>query len=103
MKVWHILGAVWLVSGELALAETKASAKPAPVGMEEQLVEGVTCTQGKETRRLEVQTKEAGCRLFYTKGGGTNEIGASRNGVDLCKNTLKGVRMNLEKAGYKCQ
>jgi hypothetical protein len=104
MRTWWFfeLGLVLMGVGfsQIALAEKKSSAAPA---MEEQVIEAVSCTQGKEARRLEAQTKEAGCRLFYTKSGKTSEIAQSRNTVDLCLKTLQQVRGNLEKAGYKCK
>lgn len=97
-KLVGAVGVLWLVAGaSLTSAETKSAAT------EEQLVEGIACKNGKESRRLEVHTKDAGCTLQYTKGGKAQEVANSRHGVELCKSKLVQVRTTLEKGGYKCE
>lgn len=73
-----------------------------PDAEEEQVVESVKCGREKDQRKLEVQTRKTGCTLQYLKEGKTNEIAASRRGVDLCQDMLKKVRARLESSGYKC-
>jgi hypothetical protein len=70
---------------------------------EVQIVEAFDCANGKDVRRLEAQTKEAGCILLYTKFGNTSQIGNSRRGVELCREKLKAVREKLERSGYACK
>lgn len=82
-----------------ALAEKKAG----QVEEEVQIIEAVDCANGKDQRRLEAQTKGAGCALLYTKYGKTELIGQARRGVELCREKLKSVRSNLERGGHKCQ
>ncbi len=99
-----------LVISSASLAETSGGAPknapktpPVPAAMEEQLVQGVSCKNGAETRRLEVHTKDAGCVLQYFKAGKVSQIAMARHSVDLCKNNLEKVRANLEGAGYRCE
>lgn len=83
---------------------TFAADKKAPKVEEEvQIVEAVDCANGKDQRRLEAQTKDAGCVLLYTKFGKTMQIGQSRKGVELCRTKLKEVQANLERGGQKCK
>lgn len=83
----------------------KAAPKSAPIpaAIEEQLVEGISCKNGQETRRLEVHTKDAGCVLQYFKAGKVSQIAMARHSVDLCKDNLRKVRSTLEGAGYRCE
>jgi hypothetical protein len=84
--------------------ESKADGKAAaPGASEEAVVEAVECTHGKEVRRLEVHTKEAGCTLHYAKSGKTSQIANANHGVELCQSNLKKVRETLEKGGYSCK
>ena len=99
-----LLICVGLISWETAQAETKKT-EPAEryiAALEEQIVEGVDCKKGTETRRLEVRTKDTGCTLMYTKAGNTTEIARSKRSVELCKDNLKKVRATLSGSGYSC-
>ncbi len=78
-------------------------AKPRFVEEEVQIIEGATCAREKDERRLEAQTKEAGCVLIYTKHGKPAKIGEAKKGVELCREKLRGVRATLEKGGYTCK
>ncbi len=98
---FSVYPALLLIATFPALADTKADA-PA-VAEEVQIVEGATCSHGKDERRLETLTKDAGCVLHYTKFGQTKKIGEAKRGVELCREKMKGVKTSLEKAGYKCQ
>lgn len=80
-----------------------AADKKARVEEEIQIVEAVDCHNGKDERRLEAQTKDAGCVLLYTKFGKTAQIGQSRKGVELCRTKLREVQANLERAGHSCK
>lgn len=82
-----------------ALADKKAG----QVEEEVQIIEAADCANGKDQRRLEAQTKGAGCALLYTKYGKTELIGQARRGVEICREKLKSVRSNLERGGHKCQ
>lgn len=84
----------------LAVAADK---KKAAVEEEVQIVEAVDCVNGTDERRLEAQTKDAGCVLLYTKFRKTSQIGQARRGVELCRQKLKEVRANLERGGHKCK
>lgn len=70
---------------------------------EEAVVESVSCSHGTDSRQLVVQTKEAGCILHYTKYGKTEEAGASKRNVEICKASLAKIRSRLEAAGYQCK
>lgn len=90
-----------LVSLPAFAAESKKAAEE-----EVQIVEGVNCKHEKNTkdeRRLEAQTHGKGCILVYTKYGKAQQIGKAVNGVELCREKLRGVRATLEKGGYKCE
>jgi len=66
---------------------------------EEQIVESAECSLGKDIRKLEVQTRKAGCVLHYTKAGKMEVIASYKHGVEPCQDTLKKVRANLERSG----
>lgn len=100
MKVWRMivtLMALPLIFSGSVFAETTKIVE------EEAIVEAVACVHGKETRRLEVHTKEAGCRLQYFKFGKSSEIALARRGVEVCREGLKRVRRTLEGSGYQCK
>ncbi len=86
---------MWL---EPVFAEAHANATS-----EEQIVEAIACKNKGENRRLEVQTKDAGCILRYFKYNQTQEIAKARRGVELCKENLRKVRVTLERGGYSCE
>ena len=91
----------FFVGSPLASAEPK-SAKV--VDAEEvQVVEGVSCVLREDSRRLEVHTFEAGCKLQYSKFGKTAQIAQAKRGVDICKEALQKVRTKLEGSGYACK
>jgi len=69
-----------------------AISPPQALEEEVQVVEGVDCSHGKDVRRLEVLTRQAGCRLLYFKFGKSNELALARSGVEICKDELKNVR-----------
>ena len=94
---------VFLLALAPALAFAADKKAPAPAEEEVQIVEASDCVNGKDARRLEAQTKDAGCVLLYTKHGKTSQIGQARRGVELCREKLKEVRANLERGGHKCK
>jgi hypothetical protein len=111
MRSFQVLAAALVVfSSSYAKGESKTDAvhgkpKPvaAPAGSEEQVVTALTCKNGEVVRKLEVLTKDAGCVTHYTKAGKTEQIAASKRGVDLCKEHLDKVRKALERGGYQCE
>lgn len=104
MKYGMLLGLFFLLSAN-AWSEGAEGKKTKSAIVEEgpQIVEAVDCKNGQDTRRLEVQTRDAGCVLLYTKFGKTLQIGQSRRNVELCRQKLHEVQANLEKAGHSCK
>ena len=100
MILTQLLSLLILASSPSFAADKKAAP---PVEEEVQIVEAVDCVNGKDERRLEAQTKDAGCVLLYTKNKKTSQIGQARRGVELCREKLKDVRANLERGGHKCK
>lgn len=61
-----------------------------------------TCTQGEETRLLEITKSDAGCTLNYTKGGKAAAVSSAVHGTKHCVDSKNKIRTKLEAAGYTC-
>jgi hypothetical protein len=62
----------------------------------------ISCSKGSETRVLEIEKKDQGCSLAYTKAGKTTSIASSTKNEKHCVASQKKIRTKLENAGYKC-
>lgn len=61
------------------------------------------CKMKKETRTLEVRSKEKGCELAYTKAGKESVVASSGHGFSYCKKALDKIEGKLKASGYSCQ
>lgn len=64
--------------------------------------EVVTCSSGKDVRKLEVAKKDSGCSFDYTKLGKTSSAATAKQGLKHCEDSKMKTRKNLEAAGFKC-
>lgn len=60
------------------------------------------CKLNKEVRTLRVERAPEKCEIMYNKYGKDQVVGAGQN-VQSCEEVLTRVRVNLEKAGWKCR
>jgi len=63
----------------------------------------LSCTSGSDTRTLEIDSKDSGCTLNYTKMGKTSAIASDNSGNDHCLEVQKKIQGKLEGAGFSCQ
>lgn len=60
------------------------------------------CKLNKEVRTLRVNKQPDKCEVMYNKYGKDQIVGAVQS-VQSCEEILTRVRVNLEKAGWKCR
>lgn len=63
----------------------------------------LTCTKGKDERKLEVVKKGQGCELAYTKFGETKAVASSKSGTEHCEKIMERIEGKLKVASYTCQ
>ena len=80
---------------QISTASSSALATPAAAPD----LEVLSCTKGKETRKLQVSKKTSGCSLEYTKFGKTNSPASSTHGIKHCVDSKEKVRKHLEASG----
>lgn len=61
------------------------------------------CKNKKLVRTVRVEKiASGGCRTKYTKDGSDQNVGESQS-VQICLKVLRNIRINLEKADWKCK
>lgn len=63
----------------------------------------ITCTQGSDSRSIELKTAGAVCELMYTKNGEAKSIATAKNGTEYCAGVSDKVVKNLSAAGFSCK
>ncbi len=61
------------------------------------------CTRANDVRKIEIQSKDAGCDVMYTKFGHTKSVASDAAGNAYCEKTLAHMKQKLEAAGFQCQ
>lgn len=80
----------------------------APTGKSEaksvagELYSSVSCTQGQETRTVQVLKNGSGCQLEYVRGGQSTFPANAKYGTNFCQQKMEQIKKNLETAGYNC-
>jgi hypothetical protein len=80
---------------------------PAPVAaptpaMDPELVM-TSCHKADETRTLQVEKKNNGCVLEYTKPSGKKSVASSSHGLKHCVATKDKIIGKLKNTGYTCE
>ena len=66
-------------------------------------LKSLICKSGSEERKLEIQTKEKGCELLYTRLGETKTIATQIVGHEKCEQVLAGIQEKLVASAFKCE
>lgn len=61
------------------------------------------CTNKGDVRTIDIQAKDKGCVVKYTKFGKENDIASSAKGMSHCTKVFHKIQANLSKAGFKCE
>jgi len=117
-KIFVLIAAVACLAGCASAQKKSPSAPPSiiitgakqdgaanvPVSeLSKQSSSGITCQLNSEMRKLEVQSKSAGCELTYTKLGKSKVVASSHKGMSHCEESLATIRKKLVASGFKCQ
>ena len=87
-------------------AAPEAKATPAPTASptpEPKSKKAVACKNGLDERTIDVEPKDSGCRVLYTKSKITVPVATGANGEQHCDDVAGRIKANLEKAGFKCE
>lgn len=93
-------------SAKTPAAETSSTKTKAPAQKTENAKNQKTslkCTNKGDVRTIDIQAKDGGCVVKYTKFGTENDIASSSKGTSHCVKVLHKVQANLTKAGFKCE
>ncbi len=64
----------------------------------------MTCKGGSDdSRTLEIAAEGSGCKVDYTKAGGTQTVANAANDIGYCTQVRDRIKDKLEAAGFKCE
>ncbi len=62
----------------------------------------LVCKSGSDERKLNIQVKDSGCELQYTKAGETKVIASQISGSEKCEEVMTSVKEKLVASGFTC-
>jgi hypothetical protein len=65
--------------------------------------DSVKCTHGKDERTLQINEKDGGCEIVYTKMGEAKPVASASHGKKHCQDVSEKIQHNLADAGFTCQ
>jgi hypothetical protein len=86
-----------VLGASLVFTSFAVAAEPAEV------INKMTCSNGKDIRELEIVAKGDGHVVSYTKAGTAKEVGTCSMNKAKCQAVFDNIRSTLEKSGFSCK
>jgi hypothetical protein len=65
--------------------------------------DSVKCANGGDQRILEINEKDGGCEIIYTKSGEAKPVASAAHGKQHCQEVSEKIQAKLTDAGFTCQ
>lgn len=85
-----------------AAAESKEEAKEAKKDSSTSTEGKIACELKNDKRYIEVQAKDGGCEVLYTKFDKEEVVATSASGTGHCEKISERIQTNLKEAGFEC-
>ena len=81
----------------------KKKAKKATAANTASAADSVKCSHGGDERTLQINDKDGGCEIVYTKMGEASPVASAAHGKQHCQDVSEKIQKKLTDAGFTCQ